>query len=76
MLLDDSFHQIKVHPDDMKFFVFITSDGQFEYTRLPFDLEAPASIQKFHKQIVQVLQSLICKDKVFTLTIFGLPQIP
>lgn len=34
-LLDfkDEFYQIKVHPDDTKYFSFATPDGQFEYTQ-------------------------------------------
>lgn len=30
--LKDGFHQIKVHPEDTKYFAFATPDGQFEYT--------------------------------------------
>jgi hypothetical protein len=60
--LRDGFHQIKVHPEDTKFFAFATPDGQYEYTKLPFGYsEAPA---EFQKRIVQILQPLIRQDKV------------
>jgi len=60
--LKDGFHQIRVHPDDTKYFSFATPDGQFEFKRLPFGFsEAPA---EFQKRLVQILQSLIREDKV------------
>ncbi|XP_077258535.1 uncharacterized protein LOC143895354 [Temnothorax americanus] len=34
--LKDSFYQVKVHPDDTKYFAFATPDGQYESTVLPF----------------------------------------
>lgn len=41
--LKDGFHQIRVHPDDTKYFSFTTPDGKYEYLRLPFGYsEAPA----------------------------------
>lgn len=63
-LLDmkDGFHQIRVHPDCTKYFLFATPDGQFEFTRLPFGFsESPA---EFQKRIVNILQPLIREDKV------------
>lgn len=60
--LRDGFHQIRVHPEHMKYFAFATPDGQFEYTRLPFGYsESPA---EFQKRLVQILQPLIRADKV------------
>jgi len=51
-----------VHDDSTKYFSFATPDGQFEYTRLPFGYsEAPA---EFQKQIIQILNPLICRDKI------------
>lgn len=32
--LKDGFHQIDVHPDDIKYFAFAIPDGQFKYVRL------------------------------------------
>lgn len=62
MDLKDGFHQIKVHPDDTKYFAFVTPDGQFEYTRLPFGFcDAPA---EFQKRVMQILQPFIREDKV------------
>jgi len=48
-LLDfkDGFHQIKIHPDQTKYFLFAISDSQHEYLRLSFSsCEAPAEFQK------------------------------
>jgi len=60
--LKDGFHQIKLHPDFIKYFAFATPDGQFEYTRLPFRFsESPA---KFQKRLIQILQPFIREDKV------------
>lgn len=60
--MKDGFHQIKVHPEDSKYFAFATPDGQYEYTRLPFGYsESPA---EFQKRLVNILQPLIRKDKV------------
>lgn len=45
--LKDEFHNIKIHPNHTKYFSFATSDGQYEYTMLPFGYcEAPAEFQK------------------------------
>lgn len=42
----DGFHQIKIHPDSMKYFSFATSNDQFEYKRLSFGYsEAPVEFQ-------------------------------
>lgn len=61
--LKDGFHQIKVHADDTKYFPFATSDGQFEYVRLPFGyLETSA---EFQKRILQILQPLVRKREKF-----------
>lgn len=44
------------------FLLLRSSNGQFEYLRLPFDYsEAPA---EFQKRIVQILQKLIREDKI------------
>jgi len=60
--LKDGFHQIKIHPNYTKYFSFATSDGQFEYLRLPFGFcEAPA---EFHKRLVMILNSFIRQGKV------------
>lgn len=41
--MKDGFHQIKVHPEDIKYFAFATPDGQYKYTRLAFGFcELPA----------------------------------
>lgn len=59
--LKDSFHQVKVHEEDTKYFAF-TPDGQYEYKCLPFGYsEAPA---EFEKWLVQILNPLIREDKI------------
>lgn len=41
--LRDGFHQINIHPDHTKYFVFETPRAQYKYTRMPFSYsEAPA----------------------------------
>lgn len=60
--LRDSFHQIKIYEDSIKYFSFATPDGQFEYICLSFGYcEAPA---EFQKRLIQILNSLIHQDKV------------
>lgn len=60
--LRDSFHQIKVHEAETRYFSFATPDGQYEYTCLPFGYsEAPA---EFQKRLIQILNPLIREDKV------------
>jgi len=58
--LKDDFHQIKIHPDHIKYFSFATPDGQFKYLRLPFSFcEAPA---EFQKRLVIILNFFIRQD--------------
>lgn len=60
--LKNSFHQIRVHSDSTKYFAFATSDGQFEYTRLPFGYsESPA---EFQKRVIHILNPLIRQGKI------------
>jgi len=60
--LRDGFHQIKVEEESMKYFVFSTPDGQFEYTRLPFGYsEAPA---EFQKRVIKILNPFIREGRV------------
>lgn len=60
--LKDGFHQIKVHPDDTKYFSFVTPDGKYEYTRLPFGYsEAPA---EFQKRILIIPDSFVRDNEV------------
>lgn len=60
--LKDSFHQIRVHKDDTKYFSFATPDGQYEYKCLPFGYsEAPA---EFQKRLIQILNPFIRNDQI------------
>lgn len=57
--LKDSFHQISVHQDSTKYFLFALPDGQYEYKKLLFGFsEASAEFQK------RLIQILIREDKV------------
>lgn len=60
--LKDSFHQIKVHENSIKYFSFATLDGQYEYKKLFFGYcEAPA---EFQKRLLHTLNPFIREDKV------------
>ncbi|KAI4292771.1 hypothetical protein PAPHI01_2045 [Pancytospora philotis] len=50
------YHQIMLHPDSRKFTSFVTSFGQYEYTRVPFGLtNAPRVFQRTIKSILEDL---------------------
>jgi hypothetical protein len=51
------FHQIPVHPDSIEKLAFVTSDGQYEYLRMPFGLANAPSI--YQRAINTALQSEI-----------------
>lgn len=60
--LKDGLHQIKVHPEDTKYFSFATPDGQYEYKWLPFGFsKSPA---EFQKRLVNILKYLIREEEV------------
>lgn len=62
MDLKDGFHQINVHPDYRKYFLFAMPDGQYEYNRLPFGCsESPA---EFQKRLVHILRPLVYQEKL------------
>ncbi|KMQ85071.1 hypothetical protein RF55_16630 [Lasius niger] len=59
--LRDGFHQIKIYPEDTKYFAFATHKAQFEYTRVPFGYsEAPV---EFQKRLFNILKELL-KDGI------------
>lgn len=55
--LKDGFFHIKMHEDSTKYTSFVTSLGQFEYTRMPFGLKgAPLRFQRY---VTQIFKNLI-----------------
>lgn len=60
--LKNGFHNIKLYPDAIHYFSFVTPDDPFEFTRLSFGFcETPT---EFQKRLIQILQPLIREDKV------------
>lgn len=54
--LKSGFHQVKVHEDSVKYTAFVTPNGQYEYTRMPFGLKnAPSVFQRFINNIFRYL---------------------
>lgn len=50
--LKSGFHQVKVNEDSIKFTSFVTPDGQWEYTKMPFGLKnAPSVFQRYINKI-------------------------
>ena len=55
--LNGSFHAIPISAEFTKYFSFATSDGQYEYVKLPFGYsEFPA---EFQKRLLRVLGPLL-----------------
>lgn len=48
MDLKNGFNQIKIHEDSIKYTAFVTTDGQYEYLKMPYGLKnGPAVFQRF-----------------------------
>jgi transposase InsO family protein len=59
--LASGFHQIEMHPDDIKKTAFTVENGHYEYTRMPFGLKnAPATFQRVMDSVLKHLQNKIC----------------
>lgn len=55
--LASEFHQILIAPDSIERTAFVTPDGQFEYTRMPFGLKNAPSV--FQRAIIKALGDLV-----------------
>lgn len=54
--LKSGFHQVKMTESSVKYTAFITAEGQYEYTVMPFGLKnAPAEVQKYINTIFRDL---------------------
>lgn len=52
--LSQGYHQLKIHEDDKKYTCFITEQGKYQYTRVPFGLtNAPRVFQRVMRKILQ-----------------------
>lgn len=59
--LASSFHQIPMDPQDSAKTAFSTSNGHFEYKKMPFGLKnAPATFQRLINNVLTGLQGNIC----------------
>lgn len=59
--LASGFHQIEMHPDDVKKTAFNVENGHYEYLRMPFGLKnAPATFQRVMDNVLKDLQNKIC----------------
>ncbi|CAL9702160.1 unnamed protein product [Knipowitschia caucasica] len=54
--LSSAYHQLPLHPESRKLTAFITHDGLFQFTRVPFGLaSAPSAFQKMMETILEGL---------------------
>ncbi|XP_055005269.1 uncharacterized protein K02A2.6-like [Boleophthalmus pectinirostris] len=54
--LSSAYHQLPLHPESRKLTAFITHDGLFQFTRVPFGLaSAPSAFQKMMETILKDL---------------------
>ena len=51
------FHQISIHPDSTEYTAFVTPDGQYQYTTIPFRLKNAPSV--FQRAILNALGDLV-----------------
>src|SRR5699024_5863440 len=59
--LASGFNQILVHPDDITKTAFSTTNGHYEYLRMPFGLKnAPATFSRLMKLVLTGLEGTQC----------------
>jgi hypothetical protein len=56
--LRDAYHQIPVHSDSQKYLAFVTPDGLYEYTQMPFGITNGASYMQ------QMLSTIVLPDLI------------
>lgn len=54
--LKSGFHQIEMHPEDRQKTAFSTLHGHYEFTRMPFGLNVPATFQRLMDLVLTGLQ--------------------
>ncbi|KAK9296901.1 hypothetical protein QLX08_009211 [Tetragonisca angustula] len=70
--LSSGFHQIPMHPDSKKYTAFSTSDGHFQYNRMPYGLKnAPATFQRMMDTALRGLIDRHCFVYLDDIIIFG-----
>ena len=70
--LASGFHQIPMHPNSKKYTAFSTSDGHFQYNRMPFGLKnAPATFQRMMDTALRGLIDQHCFVYLNDIIIFG-----
>lgn len=60
--LKSGFHQVSVHKDSVKYTSFVTPDGQWEFTKMPFGLKNAPSV--FQRYIIGILKKYIDKGEI------------
>lgn len=70
--LKSGFHQIEMHPDDIKKTAFNVENGHYEYVRMPFGLKnAPATFQRIMDNVLKGLINKICFVYIDDIIIFS-----
>ena len=66
------YHQIPVRPQDVEKTAFVTHDGLFEYTAMPFGLcNAPGTCQRLMYLVLEGLVGKICLTYLDDVLVFG-----